>query len=100
MTLSLFHQITKLKSEKMLFQDTMTAHTGLEIRNMTNDALSNAGIEAIVNKVLDEDESIESVGVTCTFSGSDTDGDWTQFDVWEGENYLFSVDNEGCTYDK
>jgi hypothetical protein len=98
MTVSLFHQITKLKSEKMLFQDTMTAHTGLEIRNMTNDVLSNAAIEAIVNELLDKE--IESVGVTCTFSGSDTDGDWTQFDVWEGENYLFSVDNEGFTYDK
>ncbi len=84
----------------MLFQDTITAHTGLKITNMTNDSLSNDAFEAIVNKVLDEDESIKSVGVTCTFSGSDTDGDWTQFDVWEGENYLFSVDNDGVTYDK
>lgn len=78
----------------------MTAHTGLKITNMTNDVLSYAAIEAIVNKVLDED-SVSGVTLKCTVSGDD--GVASEFDVYDmdgGEGYLFSVTNDGVTYDK
>jgi len=77
-----------------LFQDSTTIN-GIEISNMTNDALSQSAVNAIAKEA-----NAESVGVSCTFSGSDTDGDFSQFDVYANGDYLFSVDNEGVIYSK
>jgi hypothetical protein len=83
----------------MLFQNSESINGGQQmLTNMTNDAITSTAVEAIAEKLLDN-EYITRVSLVCTHSADDAKD--TIFQVWDTEGgYLFSVDNEGNTFEE
>ena len=64
---------------------------------MTNDRLSQTAIDSIGNELLDDE--VTSVEVMCQFTADDRYE--SEFDVYDQDgSYLFSVSNDGITWNK